>query len=58
MNTEHTHPSIHSATVDRSNPAAPKRRFAKQVVSKSLRQRISVALGLCVGLAALVIAFE
>jgi len=58
MNTEHSHPTIHPATVDRSNPNAPKRRFAKNVVSKSLRQRIGVAIGLCVGLAALVIAFE
>jgi hypothetical protein len=58
MNTEHSHPTIHPATVDRSNPNAPKRSFAKSVVSKSLRQRIGVALGLCVGLAALVIAFE
>jgi S-adenosylmethionine synthetase len=58
MNTEHSHPTIHPATVDRSNPAAPKRRFAKSIVSNSLRQRVSVALGLCLGLAALVIAFE
>jgi len=55
MNTDH---SIHRTVVDRSNPAAPKRTFAKKIVSNSLRQRISVALGLCVGLAALVIAFE
>jgi hypothetical protein len=58
MNTEHSHPTIHPATVDRSNPNAPKRSFAKKVLSQSLRQRIGVAIGLCVGLAALVIAFE
>ncbi len=58
MNTQHPHSIIHSATVDRSNPSAPKRTFAKSIVSSRLRQRVSVALGLCVGLAALVIAFE
>ncbi|MCD2519224.1 hypothetical protein LQ564_23260 [Massilia sp. G4R7] len=58
MNTEHSHPTIHSATVDRSTPSAPKRTFAKSIVSNRLRQRVSVALGLCLGLAALVIAFE
>ncbi len=60
MNTEHSHPSIHPATVDRSNPKAPKRTFAKSMVSNSrrLRQRISVAVGLCLGMAALVIALE
>ncbi|MCC2956476.1 hypothetical protein LK542_12715 [Massilia sp. IC2-477] len=58
MNTEHSHPNIHAATIDRSNPSAPKRTFAKGIVSSRLRQRISVAVGLCVGLAALVIAFE
>jgi len=58
MNTEHSHPTIHAATVDRSNPSAPKRTFAKSIVTNRLRQRVSVALGLCLGLAALVIAFE
>lgn len=60
MNTEHSHSSIHPATVDRSNPAAPKRTFAKSMVSNSrrLRQRVSVAIGLCLGLAALVIVME
>ena len=58
MNTEHSHPRIHPGTVDRSNPSAPKRTFAKSIVSSRLRQRLSVALGLCVGIAALVVAFE
>ncbi|MGG7603168.1 hypothetical protein [Massilia sp. BKSP1R2A-1] len=58
MYTEHSHPRIHPGTVDRSNPSAPKRTFAKSIVSSRLRQRLSVALGLCVGLAALVVAFE
>jgi len=58
MNTEHSHPIIHPATVDSSNPNAPKRTFAKSIVSNRLRQRISVALGLCVGLTVLLIAFE
>ncbi|SFC54307.1 hypothetical protein [Massilia yuzhufengensis] len=60
MNTEHSHASIHPATVDRSNPAAPKRTFAKGIVSngRRLRQRVGVAVGLCLGLAALVIALE
>ncbi len=60
MNTEHSHPSIHAATIDRSNPNAPKRTFAKSMVSngRRLRQRLGVAAGLCIGLAALVIALE
>ena len=58
MYTEHSHPRIHPGTVDRSNPSAPKRTFAKSIVSSRLRQRLSVALGLCVGLAALVVAVE
>ena len=58
MYTENSHPRIHPGTVDRSNPSAPKRTFAKSIVSSRLRQRLSVALGLCVGLAALVVAFE
>ncbi|VXB15288.1 hypothetical protein [Massilia sp. 9I] len=59
MNTEHSHPTIHPATIDSSNPGMPKRTFAKGVVSNSrrLRQRIGVAVGLCLGMAALVIAF-
>lgn len=60
MNTEHSHPTIHPATVDRSNPNAPKRTFAKSIVSNSrrLRQRVGVAVGLCLGLTVLLIAFE
>lgn len=60
MNTEHTHPNIHAATVDRSNPNAPKRTFAKGIVSNSrrLRQRVGVAVGLCLGLTVLLVAFE
>ena len=60
MNTEHSHPNFHAATIDRSNPGAPKRTFAKGIVSNSrrLRQRLGVAVCLCLGLAALVIAFE
>lgn len=60
MNTERTQPSIHPGTVDRSNPRAPKRTFAKSVVSngRRLRQRIGVAVGLCLGLAAIVVAVE
>ena len=59
MNTEHSHPRIHPGTVDRSNPNAPKRTFAKGVVSHSrrLRQRIGVAVGLGLGMAALLITF-
>lgn len=60
MNTEHSHTSIHPATVDRSNPAQPKRTFAKSIVSNSsrLRKRMGVAVSLCLGLAALVIVLE
>lgn len=60
MNTEHIHPNIHPATVDRSNPNAPKRTFAKGIVSNSrrLRQRVGVAVGLCLGLTVLLVAFE
>ena len=60
MNTEHSHPRIHPGTVDRSNPNAPKRTFAKDIVSSSrrLRQRIGVAVGLCLGMAALLITLE
>jgi hypothetical protein len=60
MNTEHSHPRIHPGTVDRSNPRAPKRTFAKGMVSNSrrLRQRIGVAVGLCLGMAALLITLE
>jgi hypothetical protein len=60
MNTEHPHPSIRPTTVDRSNPSAPKRTFAKSVVSngRRLRQRVGVAVGLCLGMAALLIALE
>lgn len=60
MNTEHSHPRIHPATVDRSNPKRPKRTFAKRVVEngRRLRQRIRVALGLGVGMAALLITLE
>lgn len=58
MNTEHSHQAIHAATVDRSNPSAPKRTLAKSVLMNRLRQRVGVTVGLCLGLAALVIAFE
>lgn len=60
MNTEHPHESIHPATVDRSNPAAPKRTFAKGIVAngRRIRQRVGVALGLSLGVAALVIVME
>ena len=60
MNTEHSHPRIHPGTVDRSNPNAPKRTFAKSIVSNSrrLRQRVGVAVSLCLGVAVLVIALE
>jgi hypothetical protein len=60
MNTEHSHPRIHPGTIDRSNPRAPKRTFAKGMVSNSrrLRQRIGVAVGLCLGMAALLITLE
>ncbi|RZA36286.1 MAG: hypothetical protein EOP92_06090 [Lysobacteraceae bacterium] len=60
MNIEHSHPRVHPGTVDRSNPNAPKRTFAKGIVSNSrrLRQRIGVAIGLCLGMAALLITLE
>lgn len=60
MHTEHSHANIHPATVDRSNPSAPKRTIAKDIVSNSrrLRNRLSVAVGLCLGMAALVVALE
>jgi len=60
MNLEHSHQSIRSAPTDRSIPATPKRSFAKRVVSSSrrLRARIGVGIGLCLGLAALVIVLE
>ena len=60
MNTEHSQPTIHGATVDRSNPAAPKRTFAKSMVAsgRRLRQRVGVGISLCLGLAVLLIAFE
>lgn len=60
MNTEHSHPRIHPGTVDRSNPNAPKRTFAKGIVANSrrLRHRIGVAVGLCLGMTALLITLE
>ena len=60
MYTEHSHPRIHPGTVDRSNPSAPKRTFAKSIVAngRRLRQRVGVAVSLCLGLAAIVIALE
>ena len=60
MNTERPHPHIHPGTVDRSNPRAPKRTFAKSMVSNSrkLRARVGVAIGVFLGLAALVIGME
>ena len=60
MNTEHSHPRIHPATVDHSNPKAPKRTFAKSIVTNSrrLRQRIGVAASLGLGVAAILVALE
>lgn len=64
MNTEHTerhHSSIHAATaIDRSNPRAPKRDIAKDVVesSRRLRTRIGVIAAACIGVTALLVAFE
>ena len=60
MNTEHSHPRIHPGTIDRSNPRAPKRGIAKDIVSngRRLRTRIGVIAAACIGLTALLIAFE
>ncbi|MEH6437311.1 hypothetical protein [Massilia sp. DD77] len=63
METEHTeraHRAIHTATVDNTDPRAPRRNIAKDIVSSSrrLRQRVAVSVGLGIGLLALVIAFE
>lgn len=60
MYTEHSHSRIHPGTVDRSNPNAPQRTFAKDIVSNSrrLRQRIGVAVGLGLGMAALLVTLE
>ncbi|WP_020652622.1 hypothetical protein [Massilia niastensis] len=63
MHTEHTerhHSPIHTATVDNTDPRAPRRNMAKDVLSSSrrLRHRIGLIAGLCVGLVAVVIAFE
>lgn len=64
MNTERLErspSSIHTATVlDRTNPRAPRRSIAKTIVSngRRLRQRIGVVAGICIGLTALLIAFE
>jgi len=64
MYTEQTqrHPSsIHKATaVDRSNPRSPRRHIAQDIVASSrrLRQRIGVVAAVCIGLAAVLIAFE
>lgn len=63
METEHLErqqTSIHPATVDRTDPRAPRRTFAKGIVDsgRRLRQRVAVSVGLCVGLTALMIAFE
>lgn len=57
---ERQHSSIHTATVDKTDPRAPRRNIAKDIVSSSqrLRQRIAVSVGLCIGLAALVIVLE
>lgn len=55
---DHYHSPIYSATIDMSPPRAAQRRIARDVVAKSrrLRQRVSVAAGLCVGLTTLLIA--
>lgn len=64
MNTEHiarNHSSVHTATaVDRSNPNAPKRSIAKDIVSSSrrLRTRIGIIASVCIGLTVLLVAFE
>jgi len=63
MELEHSerhHSPIHTATVDNTDPRAPRRNIAKDIVSSSrrLRQRIAVSVGLCIGLATLVIVFE
>jgi len=64
MNTERLdrpHSSIHTSTaLDRSNPRAPRRSIAKGIVTngRRLRQRIGVIAGICIGLTALLVAFE
>lgn len=64
MSTEHivrSPSSIHTSTaIDRSNPGAPKRHIAKDIVSSSrrLRARIGVIASICVGLTVLLVAFE
>lgn len=57
---DRNHASPHTATVlDRTNPDAPKRRIAHDIVLKSrrLRQRIGVAAGVCVSIAALIVGY-
>lgn len=64
MSNQHTDrhdASIHSATVlDRSNPNAPKRHIAKDIVEngRRLRARIGVAAGVGIGLTALLVTFQ
>jgi len=51
--------AIHTATaVDRSNPTAPRRHIAHDIVSSSrrLRQRIGVGAVVCVSLATVLVA--
>jgi len=53
--------SIDTATVlDRSNPRAPKRHIAKDIVEngRRLRTRIGVAAGVGIGLTALLVTFQ
>jgi hypothetical protein len=62
MITEHTernHSAVHAATaLDRSNPDAPKRHIAKDIVAsgRRLRTRIGLIAGVGVGLTALLVA--
>ena len=60
MNTQHSQARVHPGTVDRSNPKAPKRTFAKSIVAngRRMRQRLGVAVGLCLGMAALLVVLE
>lgn len=59
MYSEHTqrdHASPRAATaVDRSNPLAPRRLIAQDIIvgRRRVRQRVAVAAGLCLGLATL-----
>lgn len=59
--TERNDTPIHTATaLDRSNPRAPKRHIAKDIVAngRRLRTRIGVAAGVGIGLTALLANFQ